>query len=88
MSIPRIHRNAKYLGLSLFHSNHKSQDFNYILEKLQERLTGWKAKVLSRAGRLTLINSVGLAIPLYTMQSVPVPLSVCNKVDALIRKFW
>ncbi|PON39525.1 hypothetical protein PanWU01x14_304160, partial [Parasponia andersonii] len=63
-------------------------DFNYILKKLEERLTGWKEKVLSRAGRLTLIKSMSLAIPLYTMQFVSVSLSICNKVDALIRKLW
>ncbi|PON71766.1 hypothetical protein TorRG33x02_253580 [Trema orientale] len=88
IGVPRIRNNTKYLGLPLFHTRRKSHDFNYILDKLESLLSGWKSKLLSKAGRLMMIKSVGLAIPTYTMQSIPIPLQLCNKIDAALRKFW
>ncbi|KAL7173821.1 hypothetical protein ACSBR2_033143 [Camellia fascicularis] len=41
--------------------------FSSIFEKLQKRLMGWKASMLSVAGRATLIKSVNSALPAYMM---------------------
>uniref|UniRef100_A0A803NNM0 Uncharacterized protein n=1 Tax=Cannabis sativa TaxID=3483 RepID=A0A803NNM0_CANSA len=60
--------NINYLGLPLFRSKLKDADFNFILESLVLKLHGWKLKSLSKAGRATLIKSVGLVVPIYTMQ--------------------
>lgn len=38
--------------------------------------------------RCTLINYVAHTIPKYTISSFKVPISVCDKLDALTRKFW
>jgi hypothetical protein len=39
------------------------------------------------AGRHTLIQSVTAALPIYTMQSVKLPMSVCDSLDRLNRNF-
>lgn len=39
-------------------------------------------------GRATLINSVALAIPSYSMSSFQIRSGLCDEMDALIRKFW
>ncbi|KAK3193440.1 hypothetical protein Dsin_024750 [Dipteronia sinensis] len=53
----------------------------------QQRLATWKSATLSLAGRITLIKSVASAIPVYAMQSVKLPIEVCNKLDKLNREF-
>ncbi|KAL5572064.1 hypothetical protein UlMin_021661 [Ulmus minor] len=45
-------------------------------------------KLLSRASRLILIKSVGLALPIYSMQSTCLPRSICSKMDSKVRQFW
>ncbi|KAL5577896.1 hypothetical protein UlMin_019595 [Ulmus minor] len=56
MGFSRINPNSPYLGLPLFRSG-RTRDFSFLLENLDSKLAGWKAKTLSRAKKLILINS-------------------------------
>uniref|UniRef100_A0A803Q6A7 Reverse transcriptase domain-containing protein n=1 Tax=Cannabis sativa TaxID=3483 RepID=A0A803Q6A7_CANSA len=78
----------KYLGLPLFRSRQKDADFNFILDNLTSKLQGWKAKTLSKAGRATLIKSVGLSLPMYAMQATKLSSRMVNKIDGMVRDFW
>ncbi|KAM6563161.1 hypothetical protein CsatB_023159 [Cannabis sativa] len=78
----------KYLGLPLFRSRQKDADFNFILDNLTSKLQGWKAKSLSKAGRATLIKSVGLSLPMYAMQTTNLSNRMVNRIDGLVRDFW
>lgn len=48
---------AIYLGNPLFLKKNKSMDFNSIRERIEKRLEGRKSRLLSLAGRSTLIIS-------------------------------
>ncbi|KAL5547504.1 hypothetical protein UlMin_002735 [Ulmus minor] len=87
MGFSRIAPNSVYLGLPLFRSG-KSSDFDYLIEQLDSNLVGWKSRVLSKAKRLVLVQSIVLALPIYTMQTAKIPASVCSKLDRCIRSFW
>lgn len=50
-------------------------------------MSGWKASVLSLAGRATLIQAVTSTIPVYTMQTVDFPKNICDKINRLNRNF-
>uniref|UniRef100_A0A803PV05 Reverse transcriptase domain-containing protein n=1 Tax=Cannabis sativa TaxID=3483 RepID=A0A803PV05_CANSA len=79
---------VKYLGLPLFRSKQKDADFNFILDNLTSKMQGWKAKTLSKEGQATLIKSVGLALPIYAMQTTKLSNRLVNRIDGLIRDFW
>uniref|UniRef100_A0A803PQ46 Reverse transcriptase zinc-binding domain-containing protein n=1 Tax=Cannabis sativa TaxID=3483 RepID=A0A803PQ46_CANSA len=49
---------------------------------------GRKEKILSKAGRATLIKSVGLAMPVYAMQSTKLSNRLCSRIDGMMRDFW
>ncbi|KAL5552649.1 hypothetical protein UlMin_040050 [Ulmus minor] len=87
MGFSRINPNSPYLGLPLFRSG-RTRDFSFLLENLDSKLAGWKAKTLSRAKKLILIKSIALTLPIYAMQIIKLPVSVCSKIDARIRSFW
>lgn len=53
------------------------------MDRLESKLAGWKAKNLSKSGRATLIKSIGLAFPIYTMQSTGLPLANTSKIKSL-----
>jgi hypothetical protein len=46
------------------------------VEKIADQLPSWKASLLNLAGRMTLVQFVLLAIPLYLLIVVNVPVRV------------
>lgn len=77
---------GKYLGFPIKHPS-VPQDFNFIIERMQSRLAGWKANLLSLAGRLVLTQSVISTIPNYYMQCVALPPKVIQNVDRISKNF-
>lgn len=88
VQMKKVPANSKYLGSPLFTTRSRAKDFNYLQEKLESRLNGWRSKSLSWAGRCTLIKSVAQAIPSYTFSTFDVPTIVCDKLDSTTRRFW
>eukprot|EP00253_Pinus_taeda_P016222 PITA_16222 len=48
----------KYLGFWLKPNSYKKQDWNWLVAKIEAKITHWSFKWLSRAGRLTLIKKI------------------------------
>lgn len=78
---------ANYLGVPLLHGRVLISSYNYVLEKVKNRLSRWKMDKLSMAGRVTLCKVVLLALPIYTTQSVALPKAICDEIEKLCRQF-
>lgn len=76
-----------YLGVLIHSSRVSKQTYRGLLEKVQNRLSSWKSKQLSLAGRATLVQSVTNTVANYTMQTSKLPVAVANEIDALNRHF-
>lgn len=81
------HRGS-YLGLPFCKGRSATAAFTPLIDKLKRRLGGWQSKVLSQAGRSVLIKSVAQSLPVHTMQTFSLPVSLCHKLDGLMRDFW
>lgn len=77
-----------YLGSPLIHPRSKAQAFNFILDKLRNRLALWKSKLLSHAGRLVLIKSVLSFIPIFYMSTIAYTQRLLSQLDGVLRSFW
>lgn len=77
-----------YLGHPFCKPVSKKIAFMELLEKLKGRLAGWRGRLLSQAGRLTLIKSVISSCPLHSMQVFLWPKQLTTKLDSLTRDFF
>lgn len=57
------------------------------MERINNRLEGWRARHLTLAGRLILAKSVLSSIPYFAMQTMLFPGGVCDEIDKRIRGF-
>ncbi|CAN1180943.1 Putative ribonuclease H protein At1g65750, partial [Linum perenne] len=76
-----------YLGVPILHERTSARTYQCILDRIDQKLAGWKVKSLSLAGRVTLAQSVLSAIPAYVMQTAVIPVSTCEEIDRRIRNF-
>lgn len=87
-SIPFVQSLGNYLGFPLVNGRTNKDHYNSMVERIQKRLDSWKGRLLNKAGKLCLVKSVTSSIPVYTMQTHCMPMSVCHKIDAITRNFF
>ena len=78
---------GRYLGFPLLYQGTNGNAFNFVAEKIQAKLAGWKTELLSRAGRLVLVKTTATPIADYCMQCHALPIEVCNSIDKKFRDF-
>ena len=72
---------GKYLGFPIKHPGSTSQDINFVVERVQNKLQGWKTNLLLMAGRAVIAQSVLSAILAYVMQGCMLPTRILNNLD-------
>lgn len=76
-----------YLGMPLTIKKPGRHDFQPLIQRIEMRLEGWKAKIISKGGRLQLVNSVLTTIPIYHMACFAFPTWLLNRIEQLCRNF-
>ena len=79
---------SKYLGINFKLRGNRIVDFQFLIDKLNSKLQGWKARLLSQAGKAAHIKSILQSLPLYTFSCFKVLEYVCTKMDSIVRAFW
>ncbi|XP_057733852.1 uncharacterized protein LOC130949032 [Arachis stenosperma] len=79
---------VRYLGISLGANPRLVKTWKPVIEKVEEKLNLWKAKVLSKAGKLVLIKSVINSLPIYYLSLYKMPNAVARRIISLQRKFF
>ncbi|XP_057428997.1 uncharacterized protein LOC130722320 [Lotus japonicus] len=87
LGIQQTHNLGMYLGVPLLHSRMIKENFSFLIDKVRRKLSGWKAKSLSFAGRVSLTQTCLLNLPAYVMQTTPIPMGVCQDIEKLCRDF-
>jgi hypothetical protein len=58
--------------------------FNYLKDRVWKRIQGWKVKLLSSAGKDTLIKAITQAIPTYAMSYFDLTKNLCDEISRMI----
>jgi hypothetical protein len=78
---------GKYLGVPIVVDGKDRHAFDFLVEKIQGKLAGWKSRTLFLIGWCMLINSVTSTIPTHIMQYCLLPNPLCKRLDRLNREF-
>ncbi|XP_015945602.1 uncharacterized protein LOC107470706 [Arachis duranensis] len=78
---------VRYLGIPLGANPRLVKTWKPIIDKVEEKLSLWKAKVLNKAGKLVLIKSVLNSLPVYYLSLYKMPKAVAEKLISLQRRF-
>jgi hypothetical protein len=78
----------KYLGLPSMVGLDKTDNFVYLLERIIERIQGWKEKFLSMGGKEILLIVIIQAIPVFAMAVFKIPKQLCKDINDAMAGFW
>lgn len=79
---------TKYLGIPLSSRAPSKADWLGVIHKIQSRIDEWHAKLLSRGGRLVLVNAVLTNLRLYYFSIFKTPKWVIKRIEAIRRDFF
>ena len=80
--------NDKYLGLPANVGMDKSDCFQFLIDRIITKISGWKKKLLSSRGKEILLKSVVQAIPTYAMYVFKIPNKNCKGIIDARSQFW
>ncbi|XP_052478837.1 uncharacterized mitochondrial protein AtMg00310-like [Gossypium raimondii] len=78
----------RYLGLPNVVGRRKKESFQYLKEKVHNRIEGWSTRMLSQGGKEVFLKAVLQAIPTYAMSCFLLPKSLCRDMESIFAKFW
>jgi hypothetical protein len=76
-----------YLGMPLSLRRLRKIDIQPLIDKIAARLGHWKGRLMSRAGRLTLLRAVLSALPVFIMTAHSLSAWAIEQIDKL-RRAW
>lgn len=72
----------------LYTSRLKLDDCQPLIDKVRKRLSGWKSKLMSLAGRVELIKSILSSLHLFWTSSFKLPKACTDMLDRHLRNFF
>ena len=77
----------KYLGVPLHYTKLRREDLHPVIDKIIRRIARWKGRLLSYAGRLTLLKACLASSPIYLMSSIKIPKLVIDMINSHMGRF-
>lgn len=81
-------QDSKYLELPSLIGKSKKNVFNFLKDRVWERIEGCHSKLLSKAGKDVLIRSVAQSIPSYCMSYFLLLKTLCEEIQRMLNGFW
>ncbi|XP_035547372.1 uncharacterized protein LOC118348908 [Juglans regia] len=77
----------KYLGLPSLVGRKKIASFHSLIDRTWSRVSNWRTKFLSAAGKEILLKAVLQAIPTYAMGMFLLPASITRRLNQILRRW-
>lgn len=78
----------QYLGLPSLVGRSKKPVFNFLKDRIWNRIQGWSEKCLSRGGKAIMLRNVAQTIPTYTMLCFLLPKLLSQEMERMMNSFW
>lgn len=79
---------GKYLGMPMIIGRRKVLAFNFLFERVEQKLQAWDNWIISKAGKVVLLKTIAQSIPNFWMNLLLIPGEICEKIKRRMNAFW
>lgn len=79
---------GNYPGLPSLVGSSKYSVFKFLKDRIEKRIHGWNAKLLSKVGKAVLLKSVAIAIPSYCMTCFLLAKKLFQEIERILNGLW
>ena len=79
---------GKYLGVPEHFGRKKRDLFTALVDRIRQRAMSLSTRLLSKAGKLTMLKSVLTSTLTYTMSCFLIPVSLCKRIQSVLTRYW
>ncbi|KAL0923837.1 hypothetical protein M5K25_004616 [Dendrobium thyrsiflorum] len=83
----KVVNEMEYLGIKIALRRLVYSHFNHLIEKAASKLNLWGSKFLSIVGKITLLNSALLSLPIFVSTHSLVPVKILDDMEKMCRSF-
>ena len=77
----------RYLGILLGANSNRVETWQPVIHSIKKRLSSWKSHILSKAGRIVLIQSVLNNLPIFYLSLFRMPRTVAKEIISIQQHF-
>lgn len=77
----------RYLGLPVGENPERLSIWVIVVEKVRDRLSGWRSKSISFGGRIVHLKSVFTALPIYYLSFFKALAGIISQLETLFKQF-
>jgi hypothetical protein len=81
-------RTEKYLGLPVYVGRARTKTFEYLKDRIWQKIQGWKERMLTKSGKDILIKACAQAIPTFAMSCFDLTKSLCEQISTMVCRWW
>lgn len=78
----------KYLGVNIVDGRLTYRHLEELINKILDKVSGWKSRLLSAGGKLILLKHVMSSLPIYLLSVLQVPKSVLGSIKRILSTFF
>lgn len=79
---------GKYLGMPMVIGRRKASTFNFLFERVDQKLQAWDKQVISKAGKVVFLKMAVRSIPNFWMNLLQIPVEICEKIERRMNAYW
>lgn len=79
---------GKYLGIPMMIGRNMHSIFDFLVERVEQKLQTWSAQSISKAGKVTLLKTASQSIPNFWMSLFLILGEICEKIEKRMNAYW
>lgn len=88
LQVNEVQEPGKYLGMPMRVGRKKVSVFQFLTDRVKQKLQGWGNKMISKGGKCTLLKTAAQTIPNFWMNLFLIPNEICESIEVHMNGFW